>query len=108
MGTDHEALMALLARTASDSQLRDRLTDNPRDVLSDELGMDVPEEVEIVVVCDSEDVVHLVLPRPLGETQIDTELSEDDLTQVSGGFQGIWGGGGFQGISGGGGLQFGG
>ena len=69
----------LIAKAWSDEEFKARLLANPKDAMA-EVGMDVPEGVEIEVVESTQEKVYLIIPpKP------DGELSDDDLDKVSGG-----------------------
>lgn len=69
----------IVAKAWNDEQFKRRLISDPAAVLREE-GIDVPDDVEVRVVENSERVFYLSLPpKPSGE------LSEDQLDKVSGG-----------------------
>lgn len=68
----------IVKKAQSDKGLRKALVDNPKETLG-QLGVKVPEDVEVKVVEESPKVVYLVLPvNP-------DELTEEQLDGVSGG-----------------------
>ena len=69
----------LIAKAWSDEEFKARLMANPKDAMA-EVGMDVPEGLEIEVVESTQEKVYLIIPPKL-----DGELSDDDLDKVSGG-----------------------
>lgn len=71
----------LFAQVRTDKKLKKRLIEAPAAVLL-EHGLEVPAGMEIRVVENTDKVTHLTLPA-LSKAG---ELSEDELTQVSGGF----------------------
>lgn len=72
-----------LAQVWSDEELKRRLMDNPAPVLQ-EYGIDVPSDIELRVVENTDKVAYLTLPsRPPGDA---TELTADQLGSVAGGF----------------------
>ena len=76
---------ALLYRGAFRTRsFRQRLLDDPKGTIEQELGSRLPEDVEVRVVEESTDTIYLVLPSasPVGEAG---ELSEQDLEEVAGG-----------------------
>jgi hypothetical protein len=68
----------LVARAWSDEDLKERLIENPRSVL-EEFGIDVPDDVELRVVEDTDEVRHLVLPASPTD-----DLEDEDLTASTG------------------------
>ena len=66
----------LVARAWSDEALKDRLMEDPRSVL-EEFGIDVPADVELRVVEDTDEVRHLVLPASPTDDLDDEELTAD-------------------------------
>jgi len=73
----------LVAKVWADPQLKARLLSDPKAVLQEQ-GLPVPPGMQIRVVENTEQVIHLPLPaKPSKE-----ELSEEDLAQVAGGIRG--------------------
>jgi nitrile hydratase alpha subunit len=71
----------VLAKIWSDDEFAASFKADPRKVMK-ENGIDIPEERKIVVVEDTPDVLHLVIPpKPEGLEK----LSEDDLEDAAGG-----------------------
>ena len=68
----------LVERADNDEDFRARLLSDSRAVVHDEFGITIPEEMNLVVVEDDPNTVHLVLPRS-------SELSEEELAAASGG-----------------------
>ncbi|GAB3805384.1 hypothetical protein GCM10028798_27140 [Humibacter antri] len=69
----------VIAHSWGDPDYRAKLLADPTGTLADDAGFQVPEGKRVVIVEDTDDVIHLVLPaRP-------TELSDEDLDTVSGG-----------------------
>jgi hypothetical protein len=61
---------------------------NPKAALRDLLGAPIPAHINVVVLEDTADTVHLVLPPAGG----DRELTDAELEKVAGGECGQWGG----------------
>jgi Nitrile hydratase, alpha chain len=74
----------LIDRSIEDETFRQRLLDDPKGTIEQELGSRMPESVEVRVVEESADTIYLVLPRasPIGEGG---ELSDEALEAVAGG-----------------------
>ncbi len=99
---ENQRIRDLQRRISADSSLRDRLLSDPRTVLADEAGVAVPLGVKIVVVEDTADIVHLVLPPRLSDLEVTVALADEQLSEASGGGGGIFNVGfGFQGGFGG-------
>lgn len=80
----------LIAGFASkDPDYKQALLAEPKKVVSMQLGQDIPESLEIKVVQDTAEVMHMVLPYMPEEG---AELSDADLEMVAGG---KGGGGGY-------------
>jgi Nitrile hydratase, alpha chain len=75
---------SLIQRSQEDEEFRQRLLDDPKGTMEQELGSRLPESVEVRVVEESADTIYLVLPSrlPLGQVE---ELSDRELDAVSGG-----------------------
>jgi hypothetical protein len=77
--TEPNAFAKVVAQSWSDKEFKQRLVDDPHAALA-EHGIDVPSGMNINVVENTSDTVHIVLPA-----EPDGEISEDDLANVSGG-----------------------
>ena len=75
-----EAMIA--ERIAADPAFRDTLLANPHAVLSEVIGFDIPDSVQVVLHEESLTQIHLTIPAV-------EALSDADLELVSGG--GMWG-----------------
>jgi hypothetical protein len=71
----------IVARAWHDEAFRQRLLTDPAAVLQ-EHGLEVPAGVQVRVVEDTHQVVHLTLPRKPAMT---AEVSEEELASVAGG-----------------------
>jgi hypothetical protein len=74
----------LVQRSLEDEEFRQRLLDDPKGTMQQELGSRLPESVEVRVVEESADTIYLVLPSAsvVGEGG---ELSDEALESVAGG-----------------------
>ena len=74
----------LVQRSLEDDSFRQRLLDDPKATVEQELETQLPEDVEVSVVEESADTIYLVLPSasPLVEG---VELSDRELEEVAGG-----------------------
>ena len=73
----------LINRSLEDETFRQRLLDEPKAAVEQELGRQLPESIEVRVVQESQDTIYLVLPsRAVAQG---SELSDQDLEKVSGG-----------------------
>jgi len=68
---------------AKNPEYRDALLKSPKQVVEAQLGTSFPENLQVRVIEDSADRVHIVLPHVPKEGE---ELSESDLEMVAGGF----------------------
>ncbi len=83
--TAHEMQMRLRDRAGNDEEFRARLLADPKAVIGDEFGVEIPEGFTIHVHEESASEAHLVIPAPAAA------LSEEELKLVSGGFGMMWG-----------------
>jgi Nitrile hydratase, alpha chain len=74
----------LINRSLQDETFRQRLLDDPKGTIEQELGSRMPESIEVRVVEESADTIYLVLPSSsrVGEGG---ELSDEALESVAGG-----------------------
>jgi hypothetical protein len=77
----------LVERGLEDETFRQRLLQDPRGAIEEELGTQLPAELQVVAVEETAETIYLRLPStsPLGEGG---ELSDRELEAVAGG--GTW------------------
>jgi hypothetical protein len=59
-----EDYQSIIRRAVEDPDFRERLTENPAGTWEEVTGTPVPEDVDLIVLEDSSQAVHLVLPDP--------------------------------------------
>jgi hypothetical protein len=79
----------IVQRSLQDENFRQRLLEDPKGAVEEELGARLPGSVEVRAVEETADTIYLVLPStlPLGGE----ELSDQDLEAVAGGGSTFWG-----------------
>ena len=83
--TEQKNQLALLfAACWKDEALKARFMADPKAVLA-EHGMDVPDGMDVKVVENADNCVHLTIPAPPSEYM---ELSDEELSSAAGGDQG--------------------
>ena len=75
----------LVQRSLQDEEFRQRLLDDPKGTLEQELGRGLPEGVQVRVVEESADTIYLVLPSASAVGEGGGSLSDEALEAVSGG-----------------------
>jgi len=80
-----EAERRIVQRSIEDEAFRQRLMEDPKGALEQELGARLPEEVRIVTVEETADTIYLVLPSTPMAGAEGEELSEQELESVAGG-----------------------
>ena len=84
MTEEDNQLTDLFIACWKDDVLKQRFLDDPRTVLA-EHGMSVPDEVDLVVVENTDRIVHITLPAPPGGG---IDLSDEELGMAAGGRDG--------------------
>ena len=87
-GTRSEIERTIVQRSIEDEDFRQRLLDDPKGTVDREMGIRLPEGIEVRAVQETKDTIYLVLPSasPLGDQG--GELSEEELEAVAGGVGG--------------------
>ncbi len=73
----HQILQRVAAQALADHEYRRRLIDDPKTVLREE-GLEVPDEIEIVIHENTGETLNLVLPVALPEGELD--IDETNVT----------------------------
>ena len=73
----------LIDRAMKDETFRQELLRDPKGVVARELGIQMPENIDVQVLQESPSTVYLVVPRPVQSA--DAELSDKELEAVVGG-----------------------
>ena len=75
----------IVQRSIEDEALRQRLVEDPKRAVEEELGPRLPEDVRVVTVEETQDTIYLVLPgTPIADAE-GVELSDQQLESVAGG-----------------------
>lgn len=72
----------LIKKAMEDPAFYGQLKDNPREILSKELGINLPDDVTVTVHQETSRDIHLVIPTD--------ELGDQELDSVSGGGDTCW------------------
>jgi len=75
----------LIQRSMEDEDFRQKLLDDPKGTLEQELGDRLLESMEVRAVEESADAIYLVLPSASALVGEGGEISEKDLEDVAGG-----------------------
>ena len=75
----------LIEKSLEDESFRQRLIEDPKGAVEEELGTQLPEGVRVVTVEESADTIYLVLPGTSMAGEEDGELSDQQLGSVAGG-----------------------
>ena len=76
----------IVQRSIEDDAFRQRLIEDPKGAVEQELGTQLPEEVRVVTVEESADTIYLVLPSTSMAGAAGGELSDRELESVAGGW----------------------
>jgi hypothetical protein len=75
----------LVQKSLQDEEFRQKLLDDPKGTLEQEIGRGLPEGVQVRVVEESADTIYLVLPSASAVGEGGGSLSDEALEAVSGG-----------------------
>jgi hypothetical protein len=75
----------LIEKSVEDESFRQRLIEDPKGAVEQELGTRLPEEVRVVSVEESADTIYLVLPSTPMAGGEGGALSDQELESVAGG-----------------------
>ena len=81
MTEQKNALAQLFAACWKDEALKSRFMTEPREVLK-EYGLDIPDNMDVKVVENADDCVHITLPAPPAGAM---DLSDAELSKAAGG-----------------------
>jgi hypothetical protein len=74
----------LIEKSVEDESFRQRLIEDPKGAVEQELGTRLPEEVRVVAVEETQDTIYLVLPATPMADREGIVLSDQQLESVSG------------------------
>jgi len=77
---------SIVRRSIEDESFRQRLIEDPKAAVEQELGARLPEEVRVVAVEETPDTIYLVLPATPMAGREGVELSDGELESVAGGW----------------------
>ena len=73
---------AIVKQVEENADFKDALLADPRKVMSEELGMEIPSSTKVEVLQETKDTFYIVLPKGSSEGE---ELDDSDLEKVAGG-----------------------
>jgi hypothetical protein len=76
----------LIEKSLQDEAFRQRLIEDPKGAVEQELGRRLPEGVRVEAVEETADTIYLVLPSTSMAGREAVELSDPDLESVAGGY----------------------
>jgi len=75
----------IIAKATKDETFRANLLSSPKETLETELGISIPDAINVKVLEEDKNSFYLVLP-PVVIPETEDELSEAELEMVSGGY----------------------
>ena len=75
----------IVQRSIEDDAFRQKLIEDPKGALEQELGARLPKELRVMVVEETQDTIYLVLPSTPMAGAEGVELSDQQLEEVAGG-----------------------
>jgi hypothetical protein len=75
----------IVQRSIEDDAFRQRLIEDPKGALEQELGARLPKELRVVTVEETQDTIYLVIPGTPMAGREELELSDQELESVAGG-----------------------
>jgi hypothetical protein len=89
MNTRFELEQKLIERAWEDEKFKQELLSNPKAVFEKESGQELPKDIEIEVIQETDNKAYLVLPiNPVPAAKTEEEISEEALEAVAGGVSG--------------------
>ncbi|MGF1470888.1 MAG: NHLP leader peptide family RiPP precursor [Rubrobacteraceae bacterium] len=85
-GGPQQMRQRIVQRSVEDEEFRQRLLDDPKAAIEQEIGAWLPDEIEIRAVEETQDTVYLVLPPKPQDAPQSSELFEQELEAVAGGW----------------------
>ena len=76
----------LIEKSLQDESFREKLIEDPKGAVEQELGTRLPEDVRVVTVEETQDTIYLVLPSTSMAGAERVELSDQELESVAGGW----------------------
>ncbi len=76
----------LVEKSLENDAFRQKLVEDPKGAVEQELGTRLPEDVRVVTVEETSDTIYLVLPNASATGGVGAELSDRELESVAGGW----------------------
>ena len=73
----------LVAKAWNDEKFREQLISNPKRIVEQELGEELPEDINVEIIQEPLNTLYIVMPT---KPEISEELGEEELENVAGGF----------------------
>lgn len=78
----------IIEKAMKDLNFRNALKKDPHSTIEEEIGIKLPEGFSISVMEESANQFYIVLPPE--QDKVNDELTMEELTEVAGGFGGLW------------------